>query len=576
MHKIKLTALFAFLTIFSMFYLLPAFVGNNIVSALSAPLNTALPTVSGTTSTGYTLTASNGSWSNSPTSYTYQWQDCLGVISGSGSNCANIVSATSSTYQIQSSDLNHYLQVKVTASNSGGSNTAISNATAQITSPTCTPPTTPTGLTETAHSYATISFYWTPSTADTGCTIAGYDVYQNGVKVGTVNSGTSYVANGLTAGNSYAFSVVAFDNTGQTSTASNATSFSTTTDNQAPTVPNGLSLTLNGPSEIDLSWLASTDLPNPGGVGVESYSIFGCNGAACTINTATPLGDTLASSSSPSSYTFADTKVNDASSLNYSFDVNAIDKVGNASSESQPISINSLSCTTAGSQTDCSIPSASNYASDNVIVAGNETLSNDSTVCNTTVSSGGMLRGNGSIGSANNPCDLSVNSGGIVSPGHSPGCLDVYGNYSSSGQYNAEIQSPGVTPCTDYDQIVVHGDINLNNTKLNVSLLSGFSPAPGKTFTIIDNLGSNAISGTFSKLPEGSTFTIGSTVFKISYKGGNGKSVVLTVETVPSTPDTGFGLAKTNTLLPVMGTTIAGAGALIIASRKYYSKPSRK
>lgn len=80
------------------------------------PLNTALPTISGTTRLGDTLTASNGSWDNSPTSYTYQWKR----------NGSNIPGATKPTYVIKTTDQGTTLTVTVTATNANGSAAATS------------------------------------------------------------------------------------------------------------------------------------------------------------------------------------------------------------------------------------------------------------------------------------------------------------------------------------------------------------------------------------------------------------------------------------------------------------------
>jgi hypothetical protein len=90
------------------------------------PTNTKAPTISGTAVVGDTLTATTGSWSNAPTSYSYQWRDC----SSSGTNCAAISGASASRYTVGSADLGHALVVWVTASNAGGSATSVSAPTA--------------------------------------------------------------------------------------------------------------------------------------------------------------------------------------------------------------------------------------------------------------------------------------------------------------------------------------------------------------------------------------------------------------------------------------------------------------
>lgn len=94
----------------------------------SAPVNNSLPVISGTTTEGRTLTASAGSWSESPTSYSYQWQDC----NSSGASCVNVSGAIASSYRLVASDVGHTMRVAVSASNSGGSSTASSIATATV------------------------------------------------------------------------------------------------------------------------------------------------------------------------------------------------------------------------------------------------------------------------------------------------------------------------------------------------------------------------------------------------------------------------------------------------------------
>lgn len=90
-----------------------------------APANTSRPYVSGTTRDGSTLTAHHGGWTNSPTSFAYQWLRC----GSAGANCGAIGGATSQHYLLTTSDVGHRLRVEVTASNGSGSGTAVSGPT---------------------------------------------------------------------------------------------------------------------------------------------------------------------------------------------------------------------------------------------------------------------------------------------------------------------------------------------------------------------------------------------------------------------------------------------------------------
>lgn len=95
------------------------------VASAAAPSNTSSPTISGTAKSGEKLTANNGTWSNSPTSFTYQWQRCA----SDGRSCGDINGATSQTYSVGSADVGHALRVTVTAANADGKASATSAAT---------------------------------------------------------------------------------------------------------------------------------------------------------------------------------------------------------------------------------------------------------------------------------------------------------------------------------------------------------------------------------------------------------------------------------------------------------------
>lgn len=100
----------------------------SIYAALSAtagvPSNTVAPVVSGTPAVGSTLSVSNGTWTGSPTSYSYQWKR----------DGVPIIGASSSSYTVVSADVGHTLIASVTATNGSGSASVDSAPTAAVTS----------------------------------------------------------------------------------------------------------------------------------------------------------------------------------------------------------------------------------------------------------------------------------------------------------------------------------------------------------------------------------------------------------------------------------------------------------
>jgi lysophospholipase L1-like esterase len=101
--------------------------------ATGTPVNVTAPTITGSAQVGHTLTATTGAWTNSPTTYTYQWQDCT------NGTCTNIASATANTYAPVVNDVGASIQVVVTATSSAGlSGEASSSATPVSFGGTCT------------------------------------------------------------------------------------------------------------------------------------------------------------------------------------------------------------------------------------------------------------------------------------------------------------------------------------------------------------------------------------------------------------------------------------------------------
>ncbi|MDX6708282.1 MAG: trimeric autotransporter adhesin [Solirubrobacteraceae bacterium] len=135
---------------------------NAAPSDPSPPINTSLPSVTGTPQDGQTLTAGSGVWTGAaPTTYAYQWQRC----NNAGSACAPIAAATGPTYAVTSADVAGTLRVAVTATNSVGTATATANATTVVaglaTAPLSTSPPTISGTATSGQALTASPGVWT-------------------------------------------------------------------------------------------------------------------------------------------------------------------------------------------------------------------------------------------------------------------------------------------------------------------------------------------------------------------------------------------------------------------------------
>ena len=97
--------------------------------AAHVPVNTALPTITGTLQVGQTLTVHGGTWTNAGASVpAYQWQRC----DKDGNDCDDVAGATGTTYLLADADNCGTLQVIETITNASGTGAAISDPTGVV------------------------------------------------------------------------------------------------------------------------------------------------------------------------------------------------------------------------------------------------------------------------------------------------------------------------------------------------------------------------------------------------------------------------------------------------------------
>ncbi len=141
------------------------------------------------------------------------------------------------------------------------------------------------------------------------------------------------------------------------------------------------------------------------------------------------------------------------------------------------------------------------------------------------VSAGAVLGGTGTVTGP-------VTAAGTVAAGVAGvGVLTLSGGVTFQSGGTVAVDLNGNAAGTGYDQVAT-GPVVLTGATLSAAL--GFAPSSGTSFVVINNTGGSPITGTFNGLPEGATVTIGGVLFTISYVGGTGNDVVLTVPVPPT------------------------------------------
>ncbi len=281
-----------------------------VVSATTlAGSDTQAPTIpTGLVGTAVSSNQINLSWNPSTDNvgvtgyYVYLNDVALTTTTGTSFQHTGLTAGTTYNYRVSSYDA---------ADNNSAWNATPVSVTTPFAADTVAP-SVPAGLTAAAVSSAQINLSWAASTDNVGVT--GYRVYRAGTLLVTLGAVTTYQNTGLSASTSYSYTVQAVDAAGNASAQSAPASATTQAapDTVAPSVPTGLTAAAVSSAQINLSWAASTD-----NVGVTGYRVYRAGALLATLGAVT---------------TYQNTGL--AASTSYSYTVQAVDAVGNASAQS--------------------------------------------------------------------------------------------------------------------------------------------------------------------------------------------------------------------------------------------------
>jgi autotransporter-associated beta strand protein len=142
----------------------------------------------------------------------------------------------------------------------------------------------------------------------------------------------------------------------------------------------------------------------------------------------------------------------------------------------------------------------------------------------------GTVGGTGTIAEELNVGDGS-GAGAILKPsigGIKPSTLSIHRtlNLRASSTYTYTLNTNRAEAA---DKVIANGVTIDSRAHFNFVALANKTLRPGKVFVAISNAAATPISGTFANLPDGSTFTVGANTYQVSYEGGDGNDLTLTV-----------------------------------------------
>lgn len=272
-------------------------------------------TASGTTSTSTVLSWSGAFDNVAVTSYdVYQGAVLIGNTSATTYTVTGLVAATSYTFTVRAKDADGNVSIP-------------SNAVMLTTNaPDTTPPSPPT-LTASGTTSSATNLSWSGATDNIAVT--GYNVYQDGLLIGSTTLATTYNVVGLSPSSTFAFTVRAKDAAGNLSVNSNTVGVTTDAPDTTPPSPPILSAAVTTSISTNLSWSGATD-----NIAVTGYDVY--------------RGATLIGTVSTTSFGVTGL----VPLTTYSFTVRAKDAAGNISIASNVVSITTTEftyCTSQGS-----------------------------------------------------------------------------------------------------------------------------------------------------------------------------------------------------------------------------------